>query len=53
METKTTKEFDTVVFARQQKDRLDALFSKMTKEEILTYLKQKSAEKGRSLRSLR
>jgi hypothetical protein len=47
METKIKKGFDAVKFAREQKDRLDAIFAKMTKEEILEYLKQKSAERGR------
>lgn len=48
METKIKKGFDAVKFAREQKDRLDAIFSKMTKEEILEYLKQKSSERGRT-----
>ena len=47
METKTEKKFDAVKFAREQKDRLDKMFSKMTKEEILEYLKTKSIERGR------
>jgi len=47
METKTKKSFDAVKFAREQKDRLDKMFSKMTKEEILEYLKTKSIERGR------
>ena len=47
MKTKTKKDFDAVNFARQQKDRLDKKFSKMTKEEILEYLKSKSIERGR------
>jgi hypothetical protein len=37
METKTKKKFDAVKFAREQKDRLDKIFSTMTKEEILDY----------------
>lgn len=45
METK--KEFDAVKFAREQKDRLSKMFSKMTKAEILEYLKRKSIERGR------
>lgn len=47
MKTKEKKDFDAVKFAREQKDRLSALFSKMTKEEILEYLKRKSVERGR------
>ena len=47
MTTKEKKEFDAVKFARDQKDRLSKMFTKMTKEEILEYLKQKSIERGR------
>ncbi|GAB1451077.1 hypothetical protein MASR2M47_11330 [Draconibacterium sp.] len=47
METKTKKDFDAVKFAREQKDRLSAMFAKMNKEEILEYLKRKSIERGR------
>lgn len=47
MKNKTVKEFDAVKFAREQKDRLSAMFSKMNKEEILEYLKRKSIERGR------
>jgi len=47
MVTKTKKDFDAVKFARDQKDRLDKMFSTMTKEEILEYLKSKSIERGR------
>ncbi|QTE23749.1 hypothetical protein [Polaribacter cellanae] len=47
MGTKTKKDFDAVKFAREQKDRLSAIFAKMTKEEILEYLKKKSLERGR------
>lgn len=45
METK--KKFDAVKFAREQKDRLDEMFLKMIKEEILEYLKTKSIKSGR------
>ncbi len=45
--TKIKKDFDAVKFAREQKDRLSAMFAKMTKEEILDYLKRKSIERGR------
>lgn len=47
METKTKKDFDAVKFAREQKDRLSKMFSKMSKEEVLEYLKRKSIERGR------
>lgn len=47
METKTKKGFDAVKFAREQKKRLDLIFAKMTKADILEYLKQKSIERGR------
>ena len=47
METNTRKEFDATKFAREQKYRLSAIFAKMTKEEILNYLKRKSIERGR------
>lgn len=47
METKVKKEFDAIKFSREQKDRLSAMFAKMTKEEILEYLKRKSIERGR------
>jgi len=32
------KNFDSVGFMREQRDRLDAMFAKMTKEEIIAYL---------------
>lgn len=47
MEIKRKEEFDAVKFSREQKDRLSAMFAKMTKEEILEYLKRKSIERGR------
>lgn len=47
MKNKETKEFDAVKFSREQKDRLSNMFAKMTKEEILEYLKRKSVERGR------
>jgi hypothetical protein len=47
MKIKEKKDFDAVKYAREQKDRLSAMFSKMTKEEILEYLKRKSMERGR------
>jgi hypothetical protein len=47
MKTKEKKDFDAVKFAREQKDRLSKMFAKMTKKEILEYLKRKSVERGR------
>ncbi len=47
METRIEKDFDAVKFAREQKDRLSAMFAKMSKEEILEYLKRKGIERGR------
>jgi len=40
METKTIKDFDAVQYAREQKDKLSELMSKMTKEEIIAYFKK-------------
>jgi len=40
METKTKKEFDAVKFARDQKDKLSEVLSKMSKEEIVAYFKK-------------
>ncbi|QTY27899.1 hypothetical protein [Flavobacterium sp. CS20] len=40
METKTKKEFDAVKFAREQKDKLSEVLSKMSKEEIVAYFKK-------------
>jgi len=34
METKTEKGFDAVKFAREQKDKLDAKLSQMTREKL-------------------
>ena len=47
MKTKEKKGFDAVKFAREQKNRLDKIFSIMTNEEILEYLRQKSIKRGR------
>jgi hypothetical protein len=42
---KTTKKtFDAVQFMRQQRDKLSEKLSKMTKEEILEYFKQRKKE---------
>jgi hypothetical protein len=32
------KSFDAVKFMREQRDRLDAMFAKMNKKEIVAYL---------------
>lgn len=44
METKTKKGFDAVKFAREQKDKLSDMLSKMTKEEIVAYFKKVRSE---------
>jgi len=38
------KIFDAVKFMREQRDRLSAMFSQMTKEEIIAYLKRTQIE---------
>jgi len=43
MKTKE-KQFDAVKFMRQQRDRLSEKLSKMTKEEILEYFKQRKKQ---------
>jgi hypothetical protein len=40
----TEKKFDAVKFMRQQRDRLSAKLSKMTKEEIIEYFRKRKAE---------
>jgi hypothetical protein len=40
----TEKEFDAVKFMRQQRDRLSAQLSEMTKPEIVAYFRKKAAE---------
>lgn len=40
METNTKNGFDAVKFAREQKDKLSDILSKMTKEEIIAYFKK-------------
>jgi hypothetical protein len=40
----TEKEFDAVKFMRQQRDRLSAQLSKMTKPEIVAYFRKKATE---------
>jgi c-di-AMP phosphodiesterase-like protein len=44
METTTKKTFDAVKFMREQRDKLSEKLSKMTKEEIVEYFKQKKLE---------
>ena len=34
------KSFDCVQFVREQRDRFDAMFAKMTTEEILAYFRE-------------
>jgi hypothetical protein len=36
----TEKSFDAIKFVREQRNRLDAMFSKMTNEEIIAYLRK-------------
>ena len=38
------KNFDSVGFVREQRDRLDAMFAKMSKEEFIDYYKKRRAE---------
>jgi hypothetical protein len=38
------KEFDSVKFMRQQRDRLSSMLSKMTKEEIIEYFRKKASD---------
>jgi hypothetical protein len=40
----TEKTFDAVEFMRQQRDKLSAKLSKMTKKEILEYFKKRKAQ---------
>lgn len=42
--TPNKKDFDAVEFMRQQRDKLSEILSKMSKEEILEYLKQRQSE---------
>ena len=45
--TKTEKKFDAVKMAREIKDKLDAKLSKMTKEEIVAYFKERRTKVNR------
>ncbi len=38
---KELKNFDAVGFMREQRNRLDAMFAKMSKEEIIAYLNRR------------
>ncbi len=40
----TEKQFDAVNFMRQQRDKLNEMLSKMTKDEILQYFKNRKTE---------
>ena len=44
MKTTTEKTFDAVRFMREQRDKLSEKLSKMTKEEIVEYFKNKKLE---------
>jgi c-di-AMP phosphodiesterase-like protein len=44
MKTTTEKTFDAVRFMREQRDKLSAKLSKMTKEEVVEYFKNKKLE---------
>jgi len=46
METKTKKDFDAVQFMRNQRTVLSKKLSKMTKEEIVAYFKEKQLQAG-------
>lgn len=40
MKIKTKKDFDAVQFMREQRDKMSAELSEMTKEEIIAYFKK-------------
>ncbi len=40
----TEKQFDAVIFMRQQRDKLSKKLSKMTKSEILEYFNKRKSE---------
>jgi hypothetical protein len=44
MKTTTEKTFDAVRFMREQRDKLSSKLSKMTKEEVVEYFKNKKLE---------
>jgi hypothetical protein len=37
------KQFDAVLYMRQQRDRMSEMLSKMTKAEVVTYFRKKAA----------
>lgn len=41
---KTKKKFDAVLFMREQREKLSDKLSKMTKEEIVEYLRVRSTQ---------
>ena len=41
---KSEKTFDAVKFMREQRDKFSAMFSQMTKEEIIDYLQKTQIE---------
>lgn len=41
---KTSKQFDAVLFMRQQREKLSEMLVEMTKEEIVEYFKKRKAE---------
>ena len=44
MKTKTEKTFNAVKFMRQQRDKLSAKLTKMTREEIVEYFKKHNTQ---------
>ena len=46
MKIKTKKEFDVISFMREQRDALSQKLSKMSKEEIVDYFRNKRVANG-------
>lgn len=44
MKTTTDKKFDSVKFQREQREKLSAKLSRMSKKEIMAYFSQKKKE---------
>ncbi len=44
MKTTTDKKFDAVKYMREQRQKISEKLSKMTKEEIVEYFRQKTLE---------
>jgi hypothetical protein len=42
--TQNNKDFDAVEFMRQQRDKLSEILSKMSKEEVLEYFKNRKSQ---------